>query len=206
MAKRKIGRDELIERAGYLFRTRGYAHTSIADIADYCGLSKASLYHHISSKQELATKVIEQLYAYFKDNIFNRAYDDSLPTMERAKNLLNEIKQFFNNREGGCLMGNLIGELIDTHPEFREMFANFFNEWTAAFEHVFIEKYSQQVAHVIALDIVAQLQGAILMARLYKSNEPVERTIHAALTLLEHPVANYISLAGVSAAAMSNAV
>jgi TetR/AcrR family transcriptional regulator len=43
----------LFRQAALAFHQQGYAETSIADIADRLGVSKAALYHYIGNKQEL---------------------------------------------------------------------------------------------------------------------------------------------------------
>src|SRR6266567_8191966 len=46
-------RGELTRTAARLFAERGYHGTSLADLAEALGIQKASLYHHIASKEDL---------------------------------------------------------------------------------------------------------------------------------------------------------
>src|SRR4051812_40520154 len=46
-------REELTRTAARLFADRGYHGTSLADVAEALGMQKASLYHHIDSKEDL---------------------------------------------------------------------------------------------------------------------------------------------------------
>src|SRR5438045_8670775 len=46
-------REELTRTAARLFADRGYHGTSLADLAEALGIQKASLYHHIDSKEDL---------------------------------------------------------------------------------------------------------------------------------------------------------
>jgi AcrR family transcriptional regulator len=46
-------REELTRVAARLFAERGYAGTSLGDLAKAVGMQKASLYHHIASKEDL---------------------------------------------------------------------------------------------------------------------------------------------------------
>lgn len=46
-------REELTRIAARLFAERGYQSTSLADLAEALGVQKASLYHHIASKEDL---------------------------------------------------------------------------------------------------------------------------------------------------------
>lgn len=46
-------KEQLIEAAAQLFKQRGYASTSMRDLAAEVGMEAASLYHHIKSKEEI---------------------------------------------------------------------------------------------------------------------------------------------------------
>jgi len=50
----------ILERAAALFARRGFAKTSVQDIADAVGLSKAGLLHHFPSKDALHEAVLAQ--------------------------------------------------------------------------------------------------------------------------------------------------
>src|SRR4051794_9419198 len=50
-------REELTREAAPPFAERGYHGTSLADLADALGIQKASLYHHIESKEDLLWEV-----------------------------------------------------------------------------------------------------------------------------------------------------
>ncbi|GGP74910.1 TetR/AcrR family transcriptional regulator [Saccharothrix coeruleofusca] len=45
--------EEILDRAAGLFARHGFAHTSLKDLADAVGLSKAGLLHHYPSKEAL---------------------------------------------------------------------------------------------------------------------------------------------------------
>ncbi len=51
---------EILECAINLFRNKGYHATSMQDLADVVGLQKGSLYHYISSKEDLLMKIVER--------------------------------------------------------------------------------------------------------------------------------------------------
>jgi len=52
-------RNRILERAYKLFRRKGYSRVTMDDIAAEASLTKRTLYHHFSSKDELLANVLE---------------------------------------------------------------------------------------------------------------------------------------------------
>lgn len=53
-------RDDILEAAAQIISQKGYHAASMQDIAQAVNLQKASLYHHISSKQEILLALLDQ--------------------------------------------------------------------------------------------------------------------------------------------------
>jgi AcrR family transcriptional regulator len=53
-------REEILVAAAQIFSQKGFHATSMQDIAQAVNLQKASLYHHVSSKQEILVDVLDQ--------------------------------------------------------------------------------------------------------------------------------------------------
>jgi AcrR family transcriptional regulator len=60
-----VRRAEIVAIAGELFAARGYANTTVREIADAAGILSGSLYHHFDSKESM----IEALLRDFLDRI-----------------------------------------------------------------------------------------------------------------------------------------
>lgn len=57
--RKKASRKNLIlQKAATMFREKGYAATSMRDLADTVGIEAASLYNHIKSKSEMLQEII----------------------------------------------------------------------------------------------------------------------------------------------------
>src|ERR671938_853014 len=76
-------REELTRTAARLFADRGYHGTSLADLAEALGLQKASLYHHIASKEDLLWAVARAGAEAFHGGLDE--VPDGLPTTERIR-------------------------------------------------------------------------------------------------------------------------
>ncbi len=53
-------REDILEAAALVFRQKGFHGASMNDIADAVNLKKASLYHHVSSKQEVLSELLDR--------------------------------------------------------------------------------------------------------------------------------------------------
>src|SRR5688572_11948995 len=54
-----LTRNRVFEVAAAVFHRKGYDNTSMSDVANAAGLTKAGLYHHISSKESLLYTVLD---------------------------------------------------------------------------------------------------------------------------------------------------
>lgn len=77
---------EIYEVATRVFRDKGYHGTSMRDIADELGIQKPSLYHYISSKQDLLFRIFEQGTGALTDQLDEIVRSDASATvkLERA--------------------------------------------------------------------------------------------------------------------------
>jgi AcrR family transcriptional regulator len=55
-----VTRDDILDAAAQVFRQKGFHGASMAEIADAVSLQKASLYHHVSSKQEILLALLDR--------------------------------------------------------------------------------------------------------------------------------------------------
>lgn len=53
-------REDILEAAAQVFRQKGFHGASMSDIAEAVNLKKASLYHHVASKQEILLEILDR--------------------------------------------------------------------------------------------------------------------------------------------------
>lgn len=78
---------QIIETAAKLFREHGYVSVSMRDLAKEMDLKAASLYNHISSKQEILTMIIMDLAQNFTTHIIHTSQKE-IPTIEKLENII----------------------------------------------------------------------------------------------------------------------
>ena len=170
-----IEKPELLRIAGDLFRQKGYAATSIDDIARGCGVTKGSLYHHFSGKEELALSALAQVHTYYREHIFSLILDHPHPGPEHLAAFNSAIEAFFASHPYGCLLANLSLEMGDAQALFHAPVTAFFDEWTACYRRVFAGTMAAGAADAAAEDAIAIVQGCVLMYRMHHNLEPLRR-------------------------------
>ncbi len=81
-------KEEILDAAAQIFRLKGYHATSMSDIAEAVNLQKASLYHHVSSKQEILLELLNQALELLTEQIANIATDESRQADEKLRQMM----------------------------------------------------------------------------------------------------------------------
>ena len=80
--RRKDMRDQILHVALELFTKQGYEKTSLREIAERLEVSKAALYYHFTSKEEILRALIAGIPQAFDELI---AWGESLPRSEESR-------------------------------------------------------------------------------------------------------------------------
>ncbi len=62
-------RDDILDAAAQVFRQKGFHGASMSAIAEAVNLQKASLYHHVASKQEILLALLERALGMLTEHI-----------------------------------------------------------------------------------------------------------------------------------------
>ena len=168
MPKQKVSIDFILKESLKLFRKKSYHNTSIADIAEACGLLKGSIYHYFASKEALMHAVIQFVHEYFRKEIFSIAYDENLSPQDRIEKMFKVSEKMLLSDDGGDVMGNIGVETARVIPEFSDQIKGFFAEWIAATKHIFVQITGEFEATKLAEQTVAEIEGAIMMTRIFR--------------------------------------
>lgn len=85
-------RDDILEAAAQVFRQKGFHGASMANIAEAVNLQKASLYHHVSSKQEILLELLDRALEMLLERISPIAIQN-IPADERLRQMIREYLQ-----------------------------------------------------------------------------------------------------------------
>jgi AcrR family transcriptional regulator len=87
--RRPSRRDEILRRAAHLFLEQGFEIVSLVDVARACGISKAGLYYHFNSKQELLAAIISYAQDIHEAEVERVLTDSSEDDAKGLRRLIN---------------------------------------------------------------------------------------------------------------------
>ncbi len=173
MPKRKVDKRDIISAAYYLFTAQGFAKTSMADIASACGLLKGSIYHYFDSKESLIEAVLQSSLAYKSLGLIPIAYNEDIPPQERLERFLKSIDaQSILEQQGNLVMGAALE--LGSQSRYRQHLANIFNEWIQAVGMILGGHSNMSQPRLEAEELLAQLQGAILLTLVHQDTRHLE--------------------------------
>ena len=85
-------RDEILARAAELFARRGYPGTSMNEVAEACGMSKAALYHYVRDKDQLLVEIAQGHVARLVA-LVGEVAAQGLPAAEHLRRLIERFVQ-----------------------------------------------------------------------------------------------------------------
>lgn len=178
MSKAEKTRQFIIEKTAPIFNTKGVAGTSIQDMIEATGLTKGSIYGNFKNKDEVAIAVF-QYHLQKMRSVIDSAIDSKANSREKLLCYPDIYAQFLYNSlpDGGCAILNTAVEADDTHPLLKEYANHAVMSWKEKIINIIEngiatgELKKSNHAEAIALQIIATIEGAIMVTKLTgKSN------------------------------------
>jgi AcrR family transcriptional regulator len=88
--RKTLVRNQLIDKAAELFAKRGYARTTMNDIAEELKLKRSSLYHYFRNKEEILDTLIEEQTVAPTQMLKGLIGDRSLSAIEKIRRALTQ--------------------------------------------------------------------------------------------------------------------
>jgi TetR/AcrR family transcriptional regulator, transcriptional repressor for nem operon len=195
-------RGDIIRKSAPLFNQKGYEGTSLSDLMEATGLQKGGIYCHFSSKEELATEAF--------DYSWGRAVRGRLDGVAEVADCVDRLKKMIDNFvqlraglvPGGCPLMNTAIEADDGNVALRARARNALQNWTVRLSKITTEGIKKQQIDQrvdplkLSQLIIGSLEGALLISRLQKSDEPLRAIRQHLAEYLEQNVRALPSTAG----------
>lgn len=154
----------ILEAAGTLFVSRGYERTTIADVAEHAGVSRATVFWHFSDKAGLFRETFSLLVRPFRESL-----ERDLGDMPPDKRLVEQIGHYqMMVRQHEKTIQGLLTWVVET-PELRDWVVEAALDMHQRFGGVISETLSELLPPgtdpgAAAAAIMSMLDGALLLA------------------------------------------
>lgn len=184
MSKAEQTKQRIIEKAAITFNQRGYAGSSIADIMKLTGLQKGGIYNHFKTKEEIAVAAFDYTLGLILEAVMAKV-GAATTAIDRLNAFADSFRGFTTQPigVGGCPILNTAVESDDTHPRLRQHVQNAVTEIRALIDSI-VELGIRQHEIIATTDreqvstiILATIEGAIMMSKLYGNDTYLDRAI-----------------------------
>jgi TetR/AcrR family transcriptional regulator, transcriptional repressor for nem operon len=182
-SQKQINRNNLLAQGVSLLMQQGYHGTGLKEILDAVQIPKGSFYNYFGSKENFAAEVIQHYIEPFINQLevyLNQPEFDALSTIQSYFNeMIVELEKA--DYKGGCLLGNLMGELGDSSELCQKSLQQAVHRYRDLLQ-IGIEK--AQLQGTVRLDkssldmadlLLNAWQGALLRMKVEKSSAPLHQ-------------------------------
>ena len=125
-------RDDILDAAAQVFRRKGFHGASMADIAEAVNLQKASLYHHVNSKQEILLALLDRALDMLYEIIARITHEDIPEQVKLVRMMEAYLQAMTDNIDLAAVLllehRSLDPELHDRHVPNRDRFEALWRE------------------------------------------------------------------------------
>jgi AcrR family transcriptional regulator len=177
-------RRRIVEKAAGVFNTKGYFGSSMGDLVREIGLEKGGIYNHFTSKEELALEAFDYAAGTMQER-FHAALEGKEGALERLFAIVDVLGGLAEDPpvEGGCPVLNTAVESDDAHMELKDRAREAMSGWLRLIGSIVKEgvrngelrpgKNPREMASVV----VATLEGAVMLSRLYDDPTYMKRSV-----------------------------
>ena len=164
---------KLLDAALQVVRSKGYAATTVDDVCAAAGVTKGSFFHHFKGKQQMVLAAVDHWNANTGGLFAQASYQQLADPRDRVLGYLDFRRSLLrgNAPDYSCLLGTLVQETFDTHPQIRDACQSGI---TGHAERVAIDIAAAKALYApdapwqalsLALFTQATLQGAFILAK-----------------------------------------
>ena len=156
--------ERILVAASELFLQRGYDHTTIAQVAEHAGVSRATVFWHFSDKESLFRECFNRLCEPFRISLARHHSD--LPAEKRLREQVELYRSFVAAHRGD--VDGFIRWAME-HTTFREWLTRTLLDLHNRFGGALTETIAEIVPpghdpHAIAMGILVMLDGGVFLS------------------------------------------
>lgn len=196
MANLKRTREDILKSVVNTVHRQGLTATGLSKLFEVSGASSGSFYNYFRSKHELGHALIDFEWSQLQVNVLSLAESQSEDPIEQIFWILDRLeeKQLKEPKCGGCLLGNLIVDLVEQDPSFRDHLMQVFGQWEVAIAQKLDQAKPQLRPDVnseyLAEQLITAIEGAMLMGKLHRSQARLKRGFDVARQALRSALVN----------------
>lgn len=170
-------RDRLVEAAKAMFYQQGVTRSTLADIAQQAQVPLGNIYYHFRTKEALVEAVI-QAHVQELQLMFVQWEHYADPRQRLLALLATSRHEESTLARYGCPHGSLCQELDKDESQLATIAAQLFQVYLDWAETQFRQLgKDEQEAKDLAVDLIASLQGALLLTNSFRTPELLERKL-----------------------------
>ena len=188
-------RDLIIESATKHLYAMGYNRFSFAHVAKDCGITKASIHYHFSTKEELVLAAIDKYIMNTKNVMGTLRKNVDLSSVEKFNAIFDMAHhQMIQMNYLGCLAGNLGLEVSETNQAIHNRIQEFMNYKLELFSEL-IEmgrqagQFRPEVnASLVSRSILSSLEGGMVTTKISKSPDLLEAALNVCRNVINKEI------------------
>ena len=191
MVNLKRTREDILISVVELVHQRGFQATGLKELFAASGASSGSFYNYFPSKDELAHALIDFKWGKMQVAVFDRVPTAAADPIDQVFWLIDQLEaqHLLEPNCAGCLLGNLIVDLVERDPAFRAHLMAVFDQWQAAIAACLqagrAQLQPQVEPTILAEHLLITIEGVLLMGRLYSDPARLKRGFDLVRSVLQ---------------------
>jgi AcrR family transcriptional regulator len=186
--KGRATRARIVDAAARLMYENGAAHTSLEDVRKAAKASGSQMSHYFADKRSLIRAVI----AHQADAVMADHHDPAIGNLDTVAALRVWAQRIVEQQRaqdfaGGCRLGSLAAELVESDDELRADFAAGFERWESLLRRGLLTMQRRgdlgpdADPDELAFSLLAAAQGGYLLAQAHRDARALEASLGAAI-------------------------
>lgn len=193
MVNLKRTREDVLSAVLDLIHRQGFHSTGLKELLTHSGISSGSFYNYFASKDELGHALIDWKWSKLKSILFGEIQSDAIAQLFQ---MIDQLETIHRAEEpcAGCFLGNLIVELVEHDPTFRQHLIQVFDDWQQEIASLLFAGRAQLKPEIdperLAQQLLSAIEGALLLGRLYDNPDRLQYCLDGCRYLLQASLQN----------------